>query len=242
MFKKQHGWMHADSPEKSPATRTLESAAFDTRGCTTSNPGHAESSKTRRERIAREINTLLAWSRKHGFLTNVVPAALQRVQFRGGEHYVSLDESKQRFFKATRADTQLGFGAALGDFIRGATPSEYLDRLALQNEIFDDDIRLEGVRRLDSQRITIITSQPAIVGRAAFLNEIDQLMDAMAFERVGEGAYYQVLPSILFFDVLPRNVLIDHNDVPHVIDPVIQRVTPEFALFVRQNPQLIEVP
>lgn len=141
--------------------------------------------------------------------------------------------------KATRSDAQLGFGIALGDYVRGATPSEYLDRIGLQNEIFADDIRLEEIIRLPSGQISIITSQPAIKGRAATPQEIDELMSSMQFERFDEGIYYDNRRGLLLYDLHPRNVLVDEDSVPHVIDPVIQRVSTDFASFIRANTYLV---
>jgi hypothetical protein len=63
----------------------------------------------------------------------------------GGEHDVFFQKRSGRYLKATRQDRHKGYGIALGSHIHGATPSEYLDRLFLQNCIFDDDIRLERV-------------------------------------------------------------------------------------------------
>ena len=39
--------------------------------------------------------------------------------------------------------------------VGGATPSEYLDRIALQNQIFEDDIRLERVVENEGKPIII---------------------------------------------------------------------------------------
>lgn len=63
-------------------------------------------------------------------------------------------------------ERQLGYGIALGSFSCGATPSEYLDRLDLQNLIFHDDIRLERVVANGGKPI-IITSQPFTMGLMA---------------------------------------------------------------------------
>ena len=70
----------------------------------------------------------------------------------------------QRYRKATRLDRHRGYGIALGSLTHGATPSEYLDRLALQNRIFEDHIRLERVVENDGRPI-ILTSQPSLKGQ-----------------------------------------------------------------------------
>jgi hypothetical protein len=82
---------------------------------------------------------------------------------RGGEHQVYFHRPKRRYLKATLLERQLGYGIALGSNCRGATPSECLDRLDLQNQIFHDDIRLERVVLKIGQPV-IVTSKPAIKG------------------------------------------------------------------------------
>jgi len=153
---------------------------------------------------------------------------------------VSLHPLSKRFFKSTRPEAQLGFGIALGDHLRGATPSEYLDRLALQNRIFGDDIRLERIVRISPTSISIVTSQPAITGFPASQEEIDEYMAAMEFEKFGAGIYFDPRRLLLIYDVYPRNMLVAEREIPHVIDPVLQRVTPDFADFIRTNPHLVD--
>lgn len=160
-------------------------------------------------------------------------------QARGGEHWVSQDPLSGRFFKATRPEAQLGFGIAIGDYSRGATPSEYLDRAVLQNEIFFDDIWLEFIVQ-SSQGISIVISQPTIKGRSATPEEIGEFMELLGFEKFAPAIFYDRDRGLLLYDLYPRNVLVDEADIPHVIDPVIQRVTEDFADFIRKNPYLVD--
>ena len=95
----------------------------------------------------------------------------------GGEHIVRLDDKADRVFKATQLGKQKGYGIALGSYTHGATPSEYLDRLNLQNLIFNDDIRLERVVVKNGQPV-IVTSQPAIKGTVPTQAAIDETMEA----------------------------------------------------------------
>jgi hypothetical protein len=138
----------------------------------------------------------------------------------GGEHDVFFQKRSGRYLKATRQDRHKGYGIALGSHIHGATPSEYLDRLFLQNCIFDDDIRLERVVQNDGKPI-IITSQPAIKGSTPRQGELDELMIEKGYEKLAEGAYYGHI---------------------YPIDPVIQRITPDFGRFLRQEPYTINLP
>lgn len=125
---------------------------------------------------------------------------------------------------------------ALGSLTHGATPAEYLDRLALQNKIFDDDIRLERVV-LKSGRPVIVTSQPAIAGQAALPHLVDELMVSVGYERLAAGAYYR--EGFLIFDLVPRNAIAAADGIVYPIDPVVQRVQPDFADFLRENPDRI---
>lgn len=131
----------------------------------------------------------------------------------------------------------MGYGIALGSLCRGATPSEYLDRLDLQNRVFQDDIRLERI--IENQGFPIIiTSQPAIHGRPASSRLIDDLMAKLQFEKLTEGAFYDG-DGLLVFDLFPRNVIEVEDGHVFPIDPVMQRITPEFGQFLREHPYLI---
>ena len=125
---------------------------------------------------------------------------------------------------------------ALGSLTHGATPAEYLDRLALQNKFFDDDIRLERVV-LKSGRPVIVTSQPAIAGQAALPHLVDELMVSVGYERLAAGAYYR--EGFLIFDLVPRNAIAAADGIVYPIDPVVQRIQPDFADFLRENPDRI---
>lgn len=226
----------------SAAKFTLESAAYDTRGRCPANPDHSSDAAQRKSRVRRESDALVQWADSQGFLKKGYPRLLLKPQARGGEHFVSLHSKSKRFFKATRPEAQLGFGIALGDYIRGAAPAEYLDRLALHNQIFADNIQLECVAQLSNRQISIITSQPAITGRPALDEEIDAMMKLKKTARFGPGIFYDARQGLLLYDLLPRNVLVDQNNILQVIDPVIQRVEPDFAEFIRANPNLVERP
>lgn len=129
----------------------------------------------------------------------------------------------------------MGFGIAYGSFARGATAGEYLDRLALQNRIFSDDIHIERVVSVGG-RLSIVTSQPFVRGVDAPQEEIDRYMADMDFERIGVGTYYDADEGLLVYDLVPKNAKKDAAGHILLIDPVIQRVRPDFADFMRANP------
>ena len=122
----------------------------------------------------------------------------------------------------------------MGAFIPGATPSECLDRLDLQNRIFDDDIRLERIVLRDGKPI-IVTSQPAIKGSSPTQMALDELMAARGYRRLAEGAYLEERTGLLVFDLFPRNAIQTSDGDIYPIDPVIQRITATLACFYAQT-------
>lgn len=102
--------------------------------------------------------------------------------------------------------------------MHGATPAEYLDRLALQNLIFGDDIRLERIVPMGTKPI-IVTSQPAVEGVQAAPESIDRMMEAKGYERLAEGAFYDEKAGLLIFDLAPRNALMSKNGTIYPIVP-----------------------
>ena len=134
----------------------------------------------------------------------------------------------------------MGYGIALGSFTHGATPSEYLDRLNLQNQIFNDDIRIERIVANNGKPI-IITSQPFIKGGSPTQAALDELMTGKSYEKLTDGAYYDERASLLIFDLFPRNAIQTADGHIYPIDPVIQRITPDFGQFLREHSYTINL-
>lgn len=149
-------------------------------------------------------------------------------------------QSNRRYYKATLAERQKGYGIALGSYSRGATPAEYLDRQALHNRIFDDDIRLEYVLENEGFPIIVI-SQPGVKGSAAPQAAIDHMMTNMGYEILAPGAFYDSAAGLMIFDLLPRNAILSEDGRVFPIDPVIQRIDAEFAEFLRAQPFTINL-
>ncbi len=219
------------------AGRTLESAARHTRGGGAPAPDHDSDHATRTKRVEVEQRRLIQWAKENGKLGR---SRLPPEFGRGGEHQVYFHKRAQRYFKATLLERQLGYGIALGSLSRGATPSEYLDRLDLQNLIFHDDIRLERIVANNGQPI-IITSQPFINGVAATAAALDELMLGKGYEKLTDGAYYSEREGLLVFDLIPRNAILAADGQIYPIDPVIQRISPDFGQFLREHPDTINL-
>ena len=220
------------------ACRTLESAADFTRGGGTPTPGHDADHASRSKRVEEEQRRLIQWAKENGKLRRI--GRLPPPFAHGGEHDVFFHKRAQRYVKATRLDRQRGYGIALGSLTHGATPSEYLDRLALQNRIFNDDIRLERIAENDGKPI-ILTSQPFIKGVEPTQAALDELMLGKGYEILTEGAYYDEQAGSLVFDLFPRNAVQTADGHIYPIDPVIQRITSDFGQFLRQHPQTINL-
>jgi len=218
------------------ARRTLKSSADFTRGGGAPAPDHDADYASRTKRVEVEQRRLIQWAKENRKLGGRLPPEFGR----GGEHQVYFHRAKRRYFKATLLERQLGYGIALGSHVRGATPSEYLDRLDLQNRLFGDDIRLERVV-LKGGKPVIVTSQPAIKGGQPTAETLDELMLGKGYEKLAEGAYYDAKNGLLVFDLFPRNAIQAADGHIYPFDPVVQRITPDFAQFLRDEPYTINL-
>ena len=218
--------------------RTLESAAHFTRGGSPPAPDHDASFASRASRIKAEQSRLIQWAQENGKLSR--SRRLPPEFTHGGEHEVFFQKRTQRYIKATLPDRQKGYGIAFGNNDRGATPSEYLDRLNLQNLIFHDGIRLERIVA-NSGKPIIVTSQPAIKGTAPTQAALDEMMTNKGYEKLANGAYYSEPDGLLIFDLFPRNAILAADGQIYPIDPVIQRIAPDFCQFLREHPNTINL-
>lgn len=118
-----------------------------------------------------------------------------------------------------------------------ALPSEYLARLALSNDLFGDDVRLEGIAR-EVGELVVFTSQPTIVGEAARPDEIIAFMEKRWLRRIGGEAlghagalsFYRDLDQVAVFDAHPANVLKDDAGRILPIDLIAIRASESLAV------------
>ena len=135
------------------------------------------------------------------------PAAyLPLVEDAGQEHCVWLDEKSQRYFKATFPG-QFGFTVIalqeLGLELVQATPLEYLERWLLQNSLFGDDVRLEGIAG-EEAGLAVVISQPNVAGDAVTVEEIEGFLRPLWFQPLpelhlgnpGARAFYRDLDEV----------------------------------------------
>ncbi len=112
--------------------------------------------------------------------------------------------------------------------LTGALPLEYLERLLLQNSIFGDDVRFEGIAREDG-KLAIVTSQRTILGEGVNGEEMTAFMGKLWFAplhglslgRPGALAFYRDLDEDEAFDAHPGNFVKDGDGVVLPIDLVL---------------------
>ena len=215
--------------------RPLESAESHVRGGARPVPTHDEPTGQREDRAASEERKLRQWAFDQYDDPRMVTIPRQNRFGEGAEHEVFLNPNGKRVTKVTRKSeaANYGFGISLNNDGRGATAGEYLDRLRLHNEIFNDDVRIEGVQPT-AGGTRIITSQPYIKGEPAEPPQIDASMAGKGFDKLAEGTYYNRDAGVLVHDMHSRNALVTPEGKVRAIDPAIMRATPEMAESIRR--------
>ena len=150
--------------------------------------------ESRAERATREGRALWRWAGETRCRLN--PADyLPLITGGGQEHRVWHDSKAVRYRKVTHTG-RYGWTAAM-DFrynkwtqedepfigMGDATPLEYLDRLLLQNEVFGDDITLEGIA-LEAEGLAIATHQKYIFGELPDSNGMLSVMEELGYDLI----------------------------------------------------------
>jgi hypothetical protein len=121
----------------------------------------------------------------------------------GSEHQVHSDKPTNRVIKYTNPDvTGSGVvGQSLNVF-------DYLRNLAAQNEIFGDDIRLEGIVNLGEPFPRVVISQSFVKGRDSTPKEIDAYLKGRGFEKQEDGSWIRVRDGQIqrVWDAVPGNL------------------------------------
>lgn len=172
---------------------------------------------------------LVAWSEASGcFFPDLEP-----LKEGGREHDLThLPHSGEwlKFTKPSAAGYVVSFDSGM-PALEPAFPSEYFERLILQNEIFADTVSFVGV---SGQRHNprIITRQADIAGEAADEGEIIRMMTSeLGFSllpsRFAVGYYDSlgfVRDDVAVFDLRPANVVRTSDGFIVVIDPIPVRL------------------
>lgn len=149
----------------------------------------------------------------------------------GAEHDVRYDAVTGRWWKYTSpgfAGLTVDWDGAEDARLRLALPLEYFSRLILQNRIFSDDIRFEGLwMDVGGGGWRIVTSQPDVAGEPANLEQIDRSLRQIGFfplpiAGVGRsGALAFRLAEVALWDAHPANFFIAANDLVVPIDLIL---------------------
>jgi len=130
-----------------------------------------------------------------------------------------------------------GTGGYKGTLIlRPATLSEYVHRIDAQNEVFGDDLRIEGITVVNG-RAGLAVSQRAIMGKEPLLSEIESWMRERSFEKVSAAkignedligkTWYDPNSRTLVADVKPDNFKKDSTGRLIALDLIAHRLTEE---------------
>ena len=141
-------------------------------------------------------------------------AALGPVLSQGTEHQVHAALDGARVVKVTLGGRhgysimQYRQGHYIG--LRPSTPAEYFERLALQNLLFGDGQRYEGILRDRRGEVRLITSQSMVMGERPTAAEIARCMGEMGFDPVAgqeATAFYRVADNVAVFDAHTGNFI-----------------------------------
>lgn len=182
-------------------------------------------------RVGAEKHCLLEWLQGNSLLVEECFLTDLRPVSSGAEHAVYHDAAHRLAIKITHPNR---FGHSVYDASGGgASPLEYLRRLAYHNVLFGDDIRIVGAR-LDDEALEIITSQPWIVSHpetpVPSQAAVDEYLTTLGFARTGLfplGFYfYNRLNGLAVADAQPNNILVATDGRLTPIDLVIGRPGP----------------
>lgn len=168
----------------------------------------------------------------------------------GTEHFVEFDPLEGRVYKTTHPGT-FGLIPALqkvplpaGQFERRleileATPLEYLLRWLNNNEVFEDQARLEGIIQWPDDKISIAISQPVYHGVPALPSEIESHFLAAGWtllpRQSGHQLFFNYAFNVLAIDAEPRNVYLTENGL-QPFDVILTEPSPELEDFLELYP------
>lgn len=181
-------------------------------------------------RLAAEIEAIRRWAEEHGGGGQFEELSRAPDAF-GYEHEVwfpKSDDDNPRVLKATYCNS---FGVMPDG--SEATPVGYLERLQLQNLVFGDDIELEGVIEPSFALIRIVTSQQAIQGRPAEVEEIELFFSQRSFQRFvwhGKSVWFREMDRVICADTHGGNILVTHGGEMAAIDVPVMFAPRDFRM------------
>lgn len=211
-----------------------------------------KSRETTRALLGTSEGTIPGWAgapgqRKRGeaeraYLTRqATPPTDKGVRFgEGGEHHVYHRPGEDFVTKATHSGNygqvldQMGPEEGYRFNLRPASPSEYLTRLALTNNVFGDDIKVAGYERTP-EGPSIITTQPLMEGPHPKKARVEAFLRRNGFAPMDEKLYdnktinptkrpwYRPSDGVVVVDAKPQNFVL-HNGKVTPVDLMIQLV------------------
>lgn len=143
----------------------------------------------------------------------------------GAEHVVYHDAQNSLAIKITRPNNYGHSVRRMGRML-DASPLEYLSRLAWQNALFGDDIRILGLH-FDDEGLQVVTSQPWILYDESPLATDDQIAAYLNLIGLKRAAlyphgyfFYDGRSNIAVADAGPSNVVISNDGKIVAIDVV----------------------
>lgn len=158
---------------------------------------------------------------------------LQPLKEGGREHDLTYDPATGtwlKFTKAAAAGYVVSFDSGV-PALEPALPLEYLERLAIQNDIFADRVTFVGIAAA-RHRARIVTRQPDVPGEVAEPAEIIRMMtEELGFSRLPErfsigyeNSLAFIRDDIAVFDLRPANVVRTSAGVIVPIDAIPVRL------------------
>jgi hypothetical protein len=207
--------------------RSLESAIDDFRRVSPTN-GEVDGDEDQAD-YADYFRSIEAEARRLGVFYDGLQPAIEG----GREHDLIFDEATNtvlKFTKPAKAAYVVTFEFGSPRLVPGL-PVQYLERQALHNELFADNIRFVGVGG-DASLRRIITRQNRITGREARWDEITRFMtEELGFTKLRhnygigyEDSYGFVRGDVAVFDLRPANVVISESGIFDVIDSIPVRL------------------
>ena len=170
------------------------------------------------------FESLVNLAEGHFLDPSILPARLAAA---GQEHIVWPGEAIGRTFKATYPNQ---FGKTIGE----ATPQTYFERLGLANQIFGDDIRMEGLVN-DGGKLRVVTSQTTVKGSTASPEDVVQCLEQHGFHSLDvedQQLWHNPQVNVVAFDAHTSNFIKTPEGVIP-IDVNLARITPKLSAAIK---------
>jgi Serine/Threonine/Tyrosine Kinase found in polyvalent proteins len=187
--------------------------------------------------IRRQAGCLVEWARtRNVLLADDHAAGLERREEETSEHEVFLRASDNRVVKCTYPGC-FGYVSGPNGRTRAATPLFYLYRLELMNQVFGDDLRLEGVAFGKPRFGDEEEKRPYIVVSQAWIDsadensphpsekEIEDFMESLGFKRLEDSCYrwHREFDGVTVSDTKVDNFIKSHKGVVPIDLLIIKR-------------------